>query len=258
MSYPPQGYQTQGYRKELIERLTYAPDYKDTGGLGTKTTTATVEASGVVNKDYSSAATIDAPTDARIVVKNIAARLAVTIDSMTAGHLHCRVYVDAQDADHLLFDEDWTTTGAKLDAVNTRVGLKEIIFNLLKDGAAHTFYFFFWVDAGNAVISLVELWEAVGACGTAFVEVLELIHSGFISVRSQVYREGSGTQTLQLKPAYYEGQYAYLDSIADIAGKGFINSYLAHSGILFAMRSTVDTDLTYFWYGIHFVLRSEK
>lgn len=86
----------------------------------------------------------------------------MAIDSFdTAIHLYCRVYVDAQDADHRLFDEDWNSTGAKLDAVDTLVGTKEPIFNLLKDGSAHTF--FFWVDQANdVVISLVQLWEAVG------------------------------------------------------------------------------------------------
>ncbi|MEK7281607.1 MAG: hypothetical protein AAB037_04555, partial [Chloroflexota bacterium] len=113
----------------------------------TKTITATVEATGVGNADYSAALTVAAPADARLVVKRVAARLAVTIDSMTAGTLFCRVYVDAQAANNRLFDLSWTTPGAKLAAVDTHSGNLAAVFNLLKDGAAHTFYFFFWVNA---------------------------------------------------------------------------------------------------------------
>jgi hypothetical protein len=32
------------------------------------------------------------------------------------------------------------------------------LFGLLTDGAAHTFYFFFWVDSGTSDVSLVQLW----------------------------------------------------------------------------------------------------
>ena len=181
--------------QERIETLAYAAGLQDSGDLeaGTMTVTATAEASGVGNADYSHALALVKPDDARLVVKRIAARLAVTIDSFdTATHLYCRVYVDAQDADHRLFDEDWNSTGEKLDAVDTHSAALATIFDLLKDGAAHTFYFFFWVDQpNNAAISLVELWEGVGSCITnPYGEVLAISHKGVLSLNAVGYRVG--------------------------------------------------------------------
>ena len=181
----------------VIENISYSPSVQDTTDLeaATKTITATVEATGLANRDYQAALTLAAPTDARFVVNRIAARLAATIDSMTAATLYGRVYVDAQDADHLLFDLSWTTTGAKLAAQDTLVGTKEVIFNLLKDGAAHTFYFFFWVNAGNAVLSLVELWEGVGTSSTTPADQYPLTvnHIGFTGGYIQITTVGTGS-----------------------------------------------------------------
>lgn len=186
--------------QEKIETLYYAPGLQDTGDLeaATKTITATSEASGVGNADYSHAITLSKPSDARLTVKRVAARLAVTIDSMTAGHLYCRVYVDAQDAAHRLFDEDWTGIGAKLDAVDKTSGT---LFDLMTDGAQHTFYFFFWVDSGNAVLSVVQLWECVSTCTTGWAEILRLDHQGLISFDIYAYKLGTGTAEFRLTSA---------------------------------------------------------
>lgn len=96
--------------QEKIETITYTPAVPGSGDLeaGTTTVTATSEASGVGNADYSAALTLPAPSDARMVAQRIATRLVVTIDSFDAAtHLYCRVYMDVQDADHRLFGEDW-------------------------------------------------------------------------------------------------------------------------------------------------------
>ncbi len=153
---------------EMVDTIDYGPGLEDTGDLegGTRTITATVEAAGVGNADYSHSMALAKPVDPRLVVKRIAARLAVNIDTMTAGHLHCRVYVDQQDADHRLFDSDWDTTGEKLAADTVYADSKAVIFDLLRDGSSHTFYFFLWVDSGNAVISRIQLWEGVGTSST--------------------------------------------------------------------------------------------
>jgi hypothetical protein len=189
--------------REKCERIIYAPGIKDSGDLeaGTKTITATAEASGVGNADYSSSLTLSAPGDSRLIIERIAARLNVTIDSMTAGHLYCRVYIDAQDADHRLFDKDWTTTGSKLEAVDKDSGT---IFSLLKGGSAHTFYFFFWVDSGNAVLSVVELWEGVGTCAASegsIVKCLSIDHKGFVSINYTQSRQGTGTPVTRVTPS---------------------------------------------------------
>jgi len=180
--------------KDKVEAIVYQHLTPTTGDLeaATKTITATSEASGLGNADYSHALTLPKPVDVRLEILKIAARLAVTIDSMTAGHLYCRVYVDAQDADHRLFDEDWDSIEAKLDAVEKTSG---IIFDALSDGNSHTFYFFFWVDSGNAVISKVQLWEVVGQKGTspAGSPAFRLDYEGEVSIAIRVYVVGSGT-----------------------------------------------------------------
>jgi hypothetical protein len=149
---------------EKVEWLTYVPNVKTSNDLeaGTKTITATSEASGLGNADYSVSLTLPAPTDSRLAVKRIGERLAVTIDSLSTGaSLRCRVYVDSQDANHLLFDETWAAAGAQLDAHMCYVGLRDAVFTAITDGAAHTYYFYFWKTAegtGNTIISLVAIY----------------------------------------------------------------------------------------------------
>ena len=237
--------------QEIIDGITYAPGLKDSGDLeaGTKTITATSEASGVGNADYSKALTLPKPSDARLVVKRIAARLAVTIDSFdTATHLYCRVYVDAQDANHRLFDEDWDGTGAKLDAVDTHSGAKSTIFDLLKGGAEHTFYFFFWVNqANNAVISLVQLWEAVGSCTTRALSYL-IKHSGFMQLVGSTGRVGTGTSSCFLMPTAADiGVSFNSNKVSDI--------HLVVTRMEAKVGGTVATDLNYAAY-VNVALRS--
>lgn len=72
---------------------------------------------------------------------------------------------------------------------------------------AHTFYFFFWIDqANNAVISLVQLWEAIGTCSTSGGQraILGVSHTGFMYTAFTMQREGTGTgqASLQNDAAY--------------------------------------------------------
>lgn len=240
---------------EKFEYTSYSPDAKDSADLeaGTNTITATSEASGVGSADYSKALTLPKPSDARIVVKRIAARLQVTIDSMTAGHLYCRVYVDAQDADHRLFDEDWTSTGAKLDAVDETSGT---LFNLITDGSAHTFYFFFWVDSNNAVISLVQLWEGVGSCSTTGENVLSLTCTGFTQINLEAWRQGTGTVNHSLLQGS-DGSQGFINGwqTTDICFADYL--LLFSTGLVMRVKGTVSTDLNYLRL-IRVILRSEQ
>lgn len=238
---------------EKIESIKYSPDPQATNDLeaGTNTITATAEASGTGNADYNASLTLAKPDDARLLVKRIAAGLAVTIDSMTAGHLYCRVYVDSQDANHRLFDEDWTSTGAKLDAVDTYSGALSTIFDALSDGASHTFYFFFWVDSGNAVISVVQLWEAVGSCRTSGYEsVLDIAVKGLASMFIGIDKQGTGSPT---------GRLIFSDTwywIWSLSGNS-INSALVLDNHRIALWGTVSTDINYM-YRFQMTLRSEQ
>ena len=247
--------------QEKIETTTYAPGLKDSGDLeaSTKTVTATSEASGLGNADYSKALTLTAPSDVRLVVKRIAARLSVTIDSFdTATHLYCRVYVAYQDADHKLFDEDWDSIGAKLDAVDTHSAALSTIFDLLKDGAEHTFYFFFWVDqANNAVVSVCQLWETVGSSYTNYDKrtILQLDHQGFANIALYLMRIGTGTPSVVL---WNQGG-GYYDGFG--AGSGYNTRYALPDALIdkpfVAMSGSVASDINYITQ-MRFTLRSEQ
>ena len=251
--------------QEKIETIIYNPGLPDSGDLeaDTKTITATSEASGLENADYSKTLTLPKPSDSRLVVKRIALRLAVTIDSFdTATILYCRVYVDAQDADHLLFDENWNSTGAKLAVEGTHAGAKEVIFDLLKDGAAHTFYFFFWVNqANNAVISQVQLCEGVGKAGTdawdLTKKIFEINHTGFIQIQWGWSTVGTGTPDGAF---YLEGTTSWkmhLARGADNAANVRDTLFLTKGATFFHGFSSVATDLSYLS-SLNLVLRSEQ
>ena len=141
--------------QEKVETILYSPGLQNSGDLeaATKTITALAEATGLANADYSKALTLPKPADTRLELERIGSRLSVTIDSFSvATILYCRVYVDAQDAAHRLFDLSWTTTGNQLAGTSTTSGT---LYPLLSDGQSHTFYFFFWVNqANNAVIKI--------------------------------------------------------------------------------------------------------
>lgn len=188
--------------KPRFETITYIPGLKNTTDLeaATKTISATSEASGTGNADYSSAQTMAIPTDTRLLIKMITSRLSVTIDSDDGTHdLKCRVYVDAQDADHLLFDLTYAATGNQLSVQDCNASTKAVIFALLKDGAAHTLYFFFWSPGNHSpVISVVQLWFGVGSSGTASGEVMRLTHKGHAHFTSSSAVTGTGTRNQKL------------------------------------------------------------
>jgi len=189
-------------RGARVESISFAPGVPDTGDIEGATTAidAVAEAVGLGNADYIAGLLLPVPVDARVHILRIAARLAVTIDSFNLGCtlLRCRVYADAQDDAHRLFDITWNAIGAKLEVVDTHSGALATIFGLLGDGAGHTFYFYFWVDAGNAVISLVELWEGIGTSATlANAHTwLRIDFVGQVTLISRVQRIGTGNPNI--------------------------------------------------------------
>ncbi len=189
--------------QEKIESILYNPGISDTTDLegATKNVTATAEATGTGNADYNAALTVESPGVAWVLLKRIAERLDVTIDSMTAGTLYCRVYIDQQDADHRLFDLSWTTAGAKVSSAEQTSGT---IFDLLTDGQAHTFYFFFWVDASSAVLSVVRLRVAIGTNNTTWIPAVLIDHTGLIGISMRGIRAGSASA----KHLIYEGEHS--------------------------------------------------
>ena len=245
--------------QEKTEVITYSPGVGDSSDLeaGTHTIVPTSSPdSGAAQ--YSKSLTLLKPSDARLAVKRIAARLSVNITGLgTATHVYCSVRVDVDDADHELFSEDWTSTGAKLDAVDTHSGAKSTIFDLLKDGSAHTFYFLFWADAASqATIDIVQLWEAVGTCATGNTTVLELTHIGLVSTGVQPSNQGSGTLTIKVFHNIADG-YAYLVPASN--GNIYQSETLSliNDKVVIVMFGTVATDLNCIFV-ITFTLRSEQ
>jgi len=211
--------------QEIIESIYFAPDTKDTGDLegATKTITATSKQS---TADYSKVMTMAKPSDARMLIKRIGTRLSVTRDSGSSNNLYCSVYIDdadGSDLDHCLYD-GVDVQAASLQAQDVLVGTKEVIFNLLKDGSSNTFYFFFWVDSGNSVISLVQLWYGVGSTSTTGFTCLTISHTGLILFGMHKGTTGSGT--------------GYTDVHAALTDIGYHNMIIPqNSGTIHAMNS---------------------
>ena len=232
--------------QEKIELIKYNSGFQDSGDLetGTKTITAT---SKQVAADYSKSLTLTKPSDARIVVSIIAARLQVTRDSGSSANLNCTVSVDSADGStNRLFDAVDVQASAGLALTNVSSGA---VFNLLSDGAAHTFYFFFWVNAGDSVISLVQLWEGVGASGTIAwnlaIYFLQLTMKGLVTVCWSVSRVGTGTADGIF---FYSGMTDWLAHIV----RGTCNNqevapdiFLASGDVRLHFFSSVATDLVY-------------
>ncbi|MDO8688796.1 MAG: hypothetical protein Q7R39_02075 [Dehalococcoidia bacterium] len=169
-----------------MERILYLPGLKDSGDIeaGTKTITAVAKPG---SPDYTTSLTTDAPSDARLAVTQMAARLQLTIDSMTAGHLYGELHVNGVNRKTF----DFTSTGAKLAAIDLSAGQ----FNV---GSANTLEVYLWVDSGNAVVSLCQLWQAVGQQRTIGpFACLEIHHSGFLQLGFWADRLGSGAITVR-------------------------------------------------------------
>ena len=245
---------------EKIETITYKPRLQDSGDLeaGTHTIVPTARPA-IAGAQYSSSKTIAAPPDSRLVVERVAARLNVNIAGLgTATHVYCSVRVDVDDVDHELFNEDWTSIGSKLDAVDTHSEAKATIFALLKDGAAHTFYFLFWADAASqATIDVVQLWEAIASCGTASMgrEVLRVDHVGLMSICATGYVQGSGTLHILIRRSGMDYRYWVIATgTSDI--KAILPSFIAANDGIYIF-GTVATDIN--WLEVIFLtLRSEQ
>lgn len=251
----------EGTYHEVIESLTYDPDLVVTGDLeaGTATIVPTARPA-IASAQYSASLTLAKPSDARIVVKRIAARLNVNIVSMgTATHLYCSVRVDVDDSAHELFNEDWTTTGSKLDTVDTHSGNKATIFNLLTDGNPHTFYFLFWANVASQVqIDVVQGWGGVGSCDTGSGSYcLEIAHAGLVSLSDKVALQGSGTvnQCIFADSANIGRRLRVVTTTAELSMGD--NTCLVGAKLILSVFGTVTTDLNYLDF-LSVVLRSEK
>jgi hypothetical protein len=182
--------------QDKVDSVSYIPGSQDTADLeaGTHTIVPTSRPA-IGSAQYSKSLTLPKPDDTLLAVMRIAARLSVNIAGLgTATDVYCSVRVDVDDADHELFNEHWTSIGAKLAVAQAHSGALSTIFDLLKDGAAHTFYFLFWANAASqATIDVVQLWEVVGGAGTSQVIALKLLHKGLALVTVEHNKIGTGS-----------------------------------------------------------------
>lgn len=194
--------------QERMTKLSYTPGLQDSGDLepATRTITATAKPGSA---DYSASLTLAAPSDSRLSIKRVGLRLEVTIDSFggspAATQLSYAVHVGGVER----LTGNWTATGAQLAGVSLDVAAGQITL-----GSATSIAIYFWVDQGNATLSVVRVRLAVGVCGTTTAtEVFRLSHSGFFMVTGWFLREGTGTPYLRLTvdvstwsfaPCFYE------------------------------------------------------
>ena len=234
---------------EKIETLLYSPGLQDSGDLETGTRVITA-VSKPLTADYSRILTLPKPADARLEITMIAARLQVTRDSGASGNLYCTVSVDSPNGSaNLLFN------GADFQAIPLQAARIDsgALFNLLSDGQSHTFYFFFWVNAGNAVISLVQLWEGVGSNNNNIYNgnCLKINHSGLIQPAVNFNLLGSGTP----------GAVLWRPDLGNIrmgvSQYAMSNLMLVKDSISLSLTATVDSGLCYISES-YFILSSES
>lgn len=233
---------------EKVEYLAYNPGLQDSGDLeaATRTITAT---SKQATPDYTASLTTLAPADSRISVKRLALRLQVTIDSFNAGAAQLNFSVEVNGAERIT--GSWTATGAQPAGADLVVGTQ------LNLGTANQFRVYLWVNAGNAVVSLCQLWQAVGHYGdgaTSLAEQLQVTHRGLAHLHtfySPVVGSGAGTMRFVLKPDQIANSFTENDVTS---GARLVLMAGTHN---FGVHSTVATDLTYFR-NFYILLRSEQ
>jgi hypothetical protein len=251
--------------QEKIELVNYSPGLQNSGDLevGTHTIVPTSRPE-IASAQYSVVLTLPKSTNAKLEVVRIACRLSVNIASLgTATRVCCSVRVDVDDSDHELFSEEWTSIGAKLDTVDTYSGSKAAIFNLLKDGSAHTFYFLFWADVSNqAMIDVVQLWEAVGTNSVlySFPVIMKLTHTGWLSFSWMPSREGTGASGSLISRLNWNG-VSHNSPVVSVTGVNATPSSpfstLSYDSVELRMCGAETTDLKYI-INVAFLLRNEQ
>lgn len=173
---------------ESLEQLVYSPGLPNSGDLEPATRTITAVAKPAL-ADYTTSLTIVAPADPRIQVLRAGLRLGVTIDSFggvpAATRLNYAVEVNGVQR----LTGFWTAVGAQFAVMDLTPGQ----FNL---GTANSIGVFLWVDQGNAVVSLCQVWLGVGSTGTTPRTVATVSHNGFMAFYVQVSGAGTGFPTI--------------------------------------------------------------
>lgn len=174
--------------QEKVETIKYLPGLQDSGDLegATKTITATSKPG---TPDYSTSLTVPSPPDARLSIGQLGLRLKVHIDSFGGAPAATKLYATVEVKGTILNRInafEFTSAGADNFASS-----EVTVFNI---GTANDVKVYFWVDQGEAVISVCQVLLAVGQGGQLYecARVLNVDHSGFVSFSVHWKREGTG------------------------------------------------------------------
>lgn len=228
----------------------------------TRTISATAEASGLASADYHYHGAFGTPADARVAIRNLISVLFLTIDSDDGTHdLRARVYIDAQDTDHMMFDVTCSATGVQNSYQSLNSSTLATIFNLIKDGTTHTYYVYFWSPGNHSpVISLVNVYAACGSNNTNTTGVSAFTFTSPVNCEIQI-RHASNVSP---SPAtgmtwafingigYYDAGFAITDAgaltVAAVAGSSSPGSWtwqIMPAGQQFALHSKTSTAAAY-------------
>lgn len=238
----------EGIVAEQIEKLEYHPAVQDSGDLETATRTVS-DTAKPGTPDYTTSLTVPAPGDARLEVLRLALRLAVTIDSFGGDPAATQVSYSVEVNGVERLTGSWNTTGAQAAAVD----LTEGQFDL---GSANDVRIYLWVDQGNAVVSLCQVWLGVGSSSVSDILVLALKHVGLVWIGSRVNRVGTGTPHL----CWYQTTGVNLggNRIVEASGHAVWANQLALVSTCYAALSgAVASDINCMVEG-HFIVRSER
>jgi hypothetical protein len=229
--------------KEKIETIFYNPALQDSGDLesGTRTVIATSKPPA---PDYITNLTTPNVPDFRVIVRKLCQRLNVYIDSFNAGATKLYYSVEVNGIERV--------TGNFISAgSNNPVSwlLIEGQFNL---GTANTIEVFLWVDSGNAVISVCQLYQAVGSnTSTEHVSagnILVVQHTGLISVGLTGRILGTGSPTFAIYPLELDSQshgYRLFSRTGDYA-RATPDCLALVRELNLRAQGTVETDINYF------------
>jgi hypothetical protein len=220
--------------QEKIETITYSPALQDSGDLEVSTRSITATSKPAI-ADYSANLTTPDVPDARVIVRRLCQRFNIHIDSFggtpSATKLCYSLEVNGVER------ATGELTGAGADNP-VSWDITEGQFNL---GSANTVGVFLWVDQGNAVLSLAQLWQGIGTCTTGWSSFpLEIAYTGLVQVSANFTRVGSGSPGCHLMPL---GPSASMSESlqADISSKLSIVS----GSFTIRLKGSVATDLNY-------------
>ncbi|HEX77495.1 MAG TPA: hypothetical protein G4O03_03665 [Dehalococcoidia bacterium] len=230
--------------QEEIECIAYENLLKDSGDLetGTKTITAT---SKQATPDYTWSPTLPAAPDGLSVLRAVVRSL-FTIDSMTAGTLNISIEVNGIER----ISDTATAPGDKISAVDLSSGQ----FNL---GSATQIDVYLWVDSGDAVISVCNLWLTPGTCNASTPqEIMRATKSGLITFLAQARRVGTGTPYARLRLYSSSCNIEAADLLQANGHATWLVEplFLSQEGFSYWIYGTVATDANY-TFNLHFIRR---